>query len=295
MARINRRDFFHHSAGALAATASLSAVAGAAPVAPKATAIRTLGKTGIECSYLGIGTGIRGSAPGITALTLKLTGEEFIGLLEYAYQQGITYFDLADRYGSHIYMREAMKKSIPRDKVMLLSKMWPREPAQVKKDLDRARTELNTDVIDVVLMHCLRGGEEDWPEKLKPTMDVLSEAKAKGQIRAHGVSSHSFPALERVADTEWCDVVLARINPFGVRMDAPTDKVVPVLKKIHEAGKGIIGMKILGEGDAKCVENMDQSIKFPAELGCIDAMTIGFMSKEELDDVKNRIDSVQLA
>jgi hypothetical protein len=90
-------------------------------------------------------------------------------------------------------------------------------------------------------------------------------------------------------------VVLARINPFSCRMDGPTGTVVPILDKINKAGKGVLGMKILGEGDPKVVAKMDESLKFVAELGSVDAMTIGFMSKAELDDVVNRIAAVASA
>jgi len=279
----------------VAAAAAMPAAGAAGATLPRATDVRVLGQTGLTCSYLGIGTGIRGRGPAITDLTMKLTGQEIVGLLEYAYERGVTYFDLADRYGSHHYMREAMKRSIPRDKVMLLSKIWSREPDVAKSDLERIRMELETDCIDIVLLHCVRNGEENWPETLKPLMDILSDAKAKGQVRAHGVSCHNLAAFERVAGEPWADVVLARINPFGKRMDGPVDKVVPILKDIHDAGKGVLGMKILGEGDPKVVAKMDESLRFVAELGSMDAMTIGFLSKEELDDTMARIDAVAAA
>ncbi|MFO7975168.1 MAG: aldo/keto reductase [Candidatus Hydrogenedentota bacterium] len=295
MPNLDRRSFLKGTAGVLAAATLASSASGAQAALPKATDMRTLGNTGLKCSYLGIGTGVRGRGKGITDQTMKLSGEEYVGLLEYAYQQGLRYFDMADRYGSHNYMREAMNRSIDRDKVMLLSKIWSRDPHVVKSDLERMRKELGTDCIDVVLMHCLRGGEDNWPETLKATMDVLSDAKAKGWIRAHGVSCHNLKAFERVAEEAWVDVVLARINPFSVRMDGPTEVIVPILQKIHDAGKGVLGMKILGEGDPKVVAKMDESLKFAAELGSMDAMTIGFLSKTELDDVVNRIASVATA
>lgn len=293
MNNITRRDFLNYTAGAAAITAFAPALGyGAVPIRPKATDIRTLGSTGIQCSYLGIGTGIRGSAPGITDLTLNLTGNQIVGLLEYAYAQGITYFDLADRYGSHSYMNVALRRSIPRDKVMILSKVWSRDPERARTDLIRFRDELGTDYIDLVLMHCVRNGEEDWPETLKATMDVLEDAKAKGFIKAHGISCHNLQALERVAEEPWCDAALIRINPFGNRMDGPVEKVVPIIKKIHDAGKGVLGMKILGEGDPEVVSKMDESFRFIADLGTVNAMTIGFMSPAQLDEVMTRINAV---
>jgi len=284
MSKYDRRTFLKNTVGAIAATACLPALVGAASPALTATTVRTLGKSGLSCSLLGIGTGTRGRDDRTTDQT-RMPHADLVKLLQYAYDRGITYFDMADRYGSHPHMREALQASIPREKVMLLTKAWDREPEKIKADIERFRKELNTDYLDVVLMHCLRKGEEDWPNTLKPSMDVLSEAKSKGLIKAHGVSCHNLASLRRAADTEWADVVLARINPFGVNMDGPVNDVVPALKKLHDAGKGVLGMKILGEGNPEVTAKKNESVKFVLGLGSVDAMTIGFMNQGQLDEV----------
>ncbi len=118
--------------------------------------------------------------------------------------------------------------------------------------------------------------------------DLMAKCKEEGLIRAHGVSCHSIAALEAAAAEPWVDVVHARVNPLGHRTDGPMEQVVPVLKKIHDAGKGIIAMKLIGEGkfDAK---QRDESLKFAMGLGCIDVMIVGFEKKEEVDDFKTRV------
>lgn len=285
MKTLDRRDFLRHAVGAVAVTAAWPALAAPAAPALKATTIRKLGNTKLTCSLLGIGTGTRGSEQ---ADKLR---DDLVAMLEHAYARGITYFDLADRYKSHPYMKKALKKSIPREKIMLLTKTWSREPQDVSADIERFRKELDTDYLDTLLLHCIRNGEDDWPNKLKPAMDVMAEAKAKGLIRAHGMSCHNLEALKRVADTEWADVVLVRINPFSVNMDAPVEEVVPVIEAIHKAGKGVLGMKILGEGDPKVVAKIPETLKFALGLGAIDAMTIGFLSIKELDDMITHIEA----
>ncbi len=282
MNRMRRRDFLTTTAGLLAAATVLPEAVPAAETPLTATTVRTLGKTGLKCTLLGIGTGTRGQGPGITDQT-QLPEGELVKLLEYAYERGITFFDLADRYGSHAFMNQALKNSIPREKVMLLTKVWEREPETVRADIERFRKEIGTEVLDVVLMHCLRGGEDNWPDQYKATRDVLSEAKARGQIRALGVSCHTFASLKQVPVTDWADVVLVRINPFNSHMDGPVEEVVPVIQAIHDAGKGVLGMKILGEGDPNVVAKMSDSLEFVLGLGTVDAMTIGFMNRGELD------------
>ena len=145
-------------------------------------------------------------------------------------------------------MAEALKH-IPRDKVTVLTKTWARDPAEARADLDRFRKELGTDYLDICLMHCLTEG--DWTERYRGVMDVFSEAKEKGIIRAHGCSCHSIEALRAAAKSPWVEVDLVRINPIGSHMDADPDTVVSVLREMKAAGKGIVGMKILGQGDLR--------------------------------------------
>jgi len=206
--------------------------------------------------------------------------EQFLEVIERAYAHGITYFDMADMYGAHDYMREAMTRSVARDKVMLLTKTVAREAELIKADLERFRKELDTDVIDVVLLHCMT--EANWTETLKPCMDVLADAKAAGQIRAHGVSCHDLGALETAAQSDWVDIMLSRVNPYGVKMDAEPGKVIPILEKAHASGKGMLGMKILGEGQV--ADKIDESLRYVKSLGCIHAFTIGFVKPDEVDD-----------
>jgi aryl-alcohol dehydrogenase-like predicted oxidoreductase len=118
-------------------------------------------------------------------------------------------------------------------------------------------------------------------------MDVLSEAKEKGVIRAHGCSCHSIEALRAAAKSSWVEVDLARINPIGSHMDASPQEVVSVLQEMKAAGKGIIGMKILGQGDLR--GRVDDALLYALSLGVLDAFTIGAESKSEQEDLIRRI------
>ncbi len=290
MKSMKRRDFLKSTAGLLAVTGGLSAVAPASEAPLTATTMRTLGKSGLKCSFLGTGTGTRGRGFGVNDHT-QLPEGELVKLLEYAYDRGITFFDLADFYGSHPFMKQALKNSVSRDKVMILTKVWERDAETVRADIERFRQEIDTDVLDVVLMHCLRQGEDDWPDQFKATRDVLSEAKAKGQIRALGVSCHTMASLKQIPQTDWVDVAMIRINPFGKHMDGPVEDVVPVIKAIHDANVGVLGMKILGEGHPDVVAKIPESLKYVMDLGTVDAMTIGFLNQGEIDGMFDYIEA----
>jgi aryl-alcohol dehydrogenase-like predicted oxidoreductase len=286
---MKRREFLHRTAcaaGALSLHASVF-VRRAFALTPlerkfSASDTVTLGKTGIQTSRLAMGTGTVGSGHHSHQTALGVKG--LCDLLLNGYDHGLRFFDSADSYGSHPHLAEALKH-VPRDKVTVLTKTWARDAATARADLDRFRRELGTEHIDVCLMHCLTEG--DWTERYKGVMEVLSEAKEKGIIRAHGCSCHSIEALRAATKSPWVEVHLVRINPIGSYMDADPDTVVSVMREMRAAGKGIIGMKILGQGDLR--QRQDEALNFALGLNLLDAFTIGAESRSEQEDLIRRI------
>ncbi|QDV79510.1 aldo/keto reductase [Botrimarina mediterranea] len=259
---------------------------GAVPPPPMVT----LGNTGIRTTRLAQGTGVAGGNR--QSNQTRLGFEKFVSLIHHAYNRGVRFFDLADLYGTHLYFREALR-TIPRDEVTILSKLWWRYDGpeantsaafreQVTKSaLERFCHELSTDRVDIVLLHCLMDAK--WPEQMKPYRAALEDAKSRGQLKAMGVSCHDFGALKTAAQTEWVEVILARTNPEGVKMDASPAEVEAVLADAHAAGKTIIGMKIIGEG--QLADDRDRCIKYAQGHDWLDAMTIGFEKPEQIDDI----------
>jgi 1-deoxyxylulose-5-phosphate synthase len=285
---MRRRDFLVRSASGLGAawlssSSILNAIAAQTlPAKFSASDTVTLGRTGIKTSRLAMGTGTVGSGGHSHQTALGVKG--LSDLLLNGYDHGLHFFDAADSYGSHPHVAEALKH-VPRDKVTVLTKSWARDAATMRTDLDRFRRELGTDYLDICLMHCVT--EADWTERYKGAMDVLSEAKQKGIIRAHGCSCHSIEALRAAAKSPWVEIDLARINPVGAIMDADPATVVSVLKEMKTAGKAVVGMKILGQGALR--NRQDEGIKFALSLGILDAFTIGAESKQEQEDLIRRI------
>jgi len=242
----------------------------------------TLGSTGIKTSRLAMGTGTVGTGHHSHQTALGIQG--LSDLLLNGYDHGLRFFDAADSYGSHPHVAEALKH-VPRDKVTVLSKSWARDANGMRADLDRFRKELGTDYLDICLMHCVT--EADWTDRFRGAMDVLSEAKQKGIIRAHGCSCHSIEALRAAAKSPWVEIDLARINPVGAAMDADPATVVSVLKEMKSAGKAVVGMKILGQGALR--DRQDEGIKYALSLELLDAFTIGAENKQEQEDLIRRI------
>jgi aryl-alcohol dehydrogenase-like predicted oxidoreductase len=290
---MRRREFLHKSAMGLGAawlgSHALARTAVAEPVAAatrfSATDIVELGSTGIKTSRLAMGTGTVGTGHHSHQTALGIQG--LADLLWNGYDNGLRFFDLADAYGSHPHAAEALKR-IPRDKVTVLTKSWARDADTMRADIERYRKELNTDYIDIFLMHCLT--EADWTTRYRPVMDVLEEARGKGIIRAHGCSCHSIEALRAAAKSPWVQVDLARINPIESHMDADPATVVSVLKEMRAAGKAVVGMKILGQGDMRT--RQDEALKYALSLGVLSAFTIGAESRNEQEDLMKRIAAV---
>jgi 1-deoxyxylulose-5-phosphate synthase len=285
---MHRREFLIRSASSLGAawlsSKDLLAALATKPLPSKFSASDTvtLGSTGIKTSRLAMGTGTVGSGHHSNQTALGVKG--LSDLLLNGYDQGLRFFDAADSYGSHPHVAEALKH-VPRDQVTVLSKTWARDPATARADLDRFRRELGVDYLDVCLMHCVT--EADWTERFQGVMDVLSEAKQKGIIRAHGCSCHSIEALRTAAKSPWVEIDLARINPIGSHTDADPQTVVSVLREMKAAGKAVIGMKILGQGDLR--GRQSEALRYALSLGVLDAFTIGAESKAEQEDLVRRI------
>src|SRR5271166_6022294 len=219
----------------------------------------TLGKTGIKTSRLAMGTGTVGYAKHSNQTALGIGG--LSALLLNGYDHGLSFFDAADSYGSHPHVAAALKQ-LPRDKVTVMTKSPSRTPQEMRTD-------------------------RDWTERFKGTMDVLSEAKEKGIIRAHGCSCPTIEALRAAAKSPWVEVDLVRINPIGSHMDADPDTVVSVIRQMKSSGKGIIGMKVLGQGDLR--NRQSEAIKYALALNLLDAFTIGAESKGEQDNLIQRV------
>lgn len=293
--RITRREFLKGTA-VLAGTALLSSCS-TGPLAkrtPTAVDQVTLGKTGLKLSRLGVGTG---SNSGNVQRALGADG--FNRLIHYAYDQGITYIDTAESYRTHTMVRDAIK-GLPREKLFIQSKM-PGVPEKPLEVLDRYRKELGVDYIDSLLTHC--GVTANWDDERRRVLDALEEAKSRKIILAHGISCHSLPALTRAAELDWVDVNLVRINPQGAHIDTPAETwdaasdrshLPPVLRQIkimRQNNHGVIGMKIIGNGDFTNPEDREKSIRFTIQSGLTDAVVIGFKSPAEIDEAIKRINS----
>jgi len=280
---MNRRNFLRSAAAGSIALHAFPHHLFATTTKKYATDRIKLGPRGVEVSRLAMGTGTDGVG-GSSNQTRQLGLKGLAELLDAAYDQGVTFWDSADQYGTHPHVKEALKR-VQRERVTILTKTHASTEKEMRADLDRFRRELGTDYIDILLLHCMI--DDDWPERKKGAMAVISEAQEKGIVRTHGTSCHTLGALKAAAQNPWVEVDLARINPAQVAMDAEPSTVISVLQEMKAAGKGVIGMKILGAGALR--NRTDESLQFALAQDCLDCFTIGSESRAEMEDLLRKI------
>jgi hypothetical protein len=297
---VTRREFLTQTLAGTAATVigagALSAddAPGAAPAKRRtATDLVPLGKTGHRICRLGLGTGSNGGK-----VQRDLGQEGLTRLIRHAYDRGVRFIDTADMYEIHGMVAKAIH-GLPREQLWVQTKMrWePRYIAEgAEKCLDRFLKELDTDYVDSLLIHCAT--LSTWPEDLKAMMDFFDAAKEKKRLRAKGVSCHGLPALRAATKTDWIDVHLCRVNPQGRHVDGLTgtwsepgrpDDAFAEIRAMHAKGRGVIGMKIIGNGDFREAPDREKSVRFAMNCGFVDAVVIGCGSPAEVDEAIERI------
>lgn len=292
MTKLNRRQFIQVGVAGVAGFsvlgAGISQMSFSLPSNVQVDRVK-LGNTGLSVPRILMGTGSHGGGRASNQTRLGVDG--FVKLARYGHERGIRLFDSADSYGSHPFVKAALKE-IPRDETQILTKMWVTENSwnkvqPVPEVLDRFRLETGSDYFDIVLMHCLMKG--NWKEERKSYVDGLYKAKQDGIVKAVGVSCHNWDAMAEAVEDPWVDVILARINPFGTHMDGTPEAVMGLLEKARKNGKGIIAMKIFGNGDNVKEEERERSIRYAINSGNVHCMTLGMESPAHMDDAISRV------
>lgn len=195
---------------------------------------RPLGRTGLEVSEISLGTAEIGMAYGIAAR--KPAEPAAAALLHAALDNGVNLLDTARAYGdAEAIVGRTLKAR--RNEYILLSKVPAGLPDEVRRMVDRSLRELQTERIDVMLIHCAAGAEPD-----DATAAVLADCKAIGKIRFIGASVYGERAALASIDAEWCDCVEIAYSALDRRPEQRT------LARAEKRGVGVVARSVLLKG-----------------------------------------------
>lgn len=240
--------------------------------------INELGKTGIHVTEVGFGV----LTVGRTQMDLPV--EEGAAVLRYALECGINFLDTAEYYETYPYIKEALRGS--NFDPVIASKSLGHSYGEMKHAIEEARIALDRDVIEIFLLHEVRN-DPDFDNRAG-AWECLQDAKAKGLIKAVGLSTHHVDVAEKAAELKELDVLFPLINfrSLGIRKGtAPGSKEEMALeiKKAANAGKGVFAMKVFGGGNL--TGHYLEAIDYIRGLEGISSMMIGFGYNHEIDRI----------
>ena len=231
-----------------------------------------LGQTNIEVSRMCFGGLIIGP------LQANLSKEEGAKVILGALERGVNFIDTAELYGTYPHIREALKHW--QKDVVISSKCYAYTKEGAIESVERARKELDRDVIDIFMMHeqvsalTLRGHREAY--------EYYLEAKEKGILRAVGVSTHNIEVVDVAADMDDIDVIHPLVNKSGIGIgDGSIKDMLKAVEKAYNAGKGIYSMKPLGGGNL--LGSYGESMNFVLNLPFIHSIAVGMQSIDEVE------------
>lgn len=213
----------------------------------------------------------------IGPLQVGLPPEEGAEVIAKAFEMGVNFIDTAELYGTYPHIKEAIRKS--GIKPIIATKSYAYSTQGARESLEKARKELDVDVIDIFSLH-----EQESRLTLRGHRDALEyymEAKAKGIIKAVGVSTHNIEVVEACADMPEIDVIHPIVNKAGLGIgDGNIDGMLKAVKRAYEHGKGIYSMKPLGGGNL--LNSLDESIRFVLDIPYIHCIALGMQSIDEV-------------
>ena len=230
-----------------------------------------LGRSGLKVSRLCFGTLT------MSPLQRGMTPEEGARLLTHAYERGVRFLDTADLYGTYPHIRLALRDA-PDYVISTKAYCYDRETARAA--LERARAGLDRDVVDLFMLHeqeslyTLRGHLE--------ALEYLAEQKAKGRVRAVGVSTHYAGCVAAAPRFGMIDVIHPLINAAGIGIqDGTREDMEDAIRAARDFGIGIFAMKPLGGGHL--IGDGRAALEWALSNPLLDAIAMGMQSVEEID------------
>lgn len=244
-----------------------------------------LGSTGIHISQVGLGTVKLGRNQGVRyPQPFDLPSDhEILDLLACAQELGINLLDTAPAYGiSEERLGKLLKHR--RNEWIICTKVGEEfanneshfdfSPEATRRSIERSLKRLNTDVLDIVLVHS--NGEDKKIIAEDSIFEVLAELKKSGLIRAFGMSTKTIDGGMLAVDLS--DVVMVTYNPINKEEQ-------PVIAHAHKKKKGVLIKKALASGHLQKISDTDpvlESMRFIFHEPGVHSVILGTLNQEHL-------------
>jgi aryl-alcohol dehydrogenase-like predicted oxidoreductase len=245
--------------------------------------LRALGKTGIDVSAIGLGTVKLGRNQQVKyPSAFQIPGDEHVvDLLGFARSSGINLIDTAPAYGISEARIGALLPG-PREEWVLCTKVGEEfvdgaarhdfSAAHTRMSVERSLKRLQTDFLDVVLIHS--DGDDCRILDECGVFDELQRCKAEGLVRAIGLSSKTVEG-GLLGIVRGCDVLMVTHNPWY------TDES-DVLVRAAEAGVGVLLKKAFGSGHFGGDGSATEAIRFNLAVPGVSSVMVGTLSPDHL-------------
>lgn len=232
----------------------------------------TFGRTGFSVSKICMGTLTIGP------LQANLTTKEAVGLLTYAWDRGINFFDTAELYRTHD-MIGALPNHIRHDAI-IVTKSYAHTSQAMQESVENALRQMKLDVIPIFLLH-----EQETAMTMKghrPALDTLLAYKNKGLIKVVGVSTHTIEVTSLVRRMPEIEVLFSMFNIEGWGIKDGTQKEMEQeLEYAYKVGKGVYLMKVLAGG--RLLGRAKEAINYAFQFPYAHSASIGMKHPDEID------------
>ena len=200
-----------------------------------------------------------------------------------AFDEGITFWDTAEGYGTQPHLGEALQQ-LNREEIVIQTKTAVKDYDSASASIGKALTELQTDYVDVMLLHAISSPEDLATREREGAFDAFREAKAAGKVRVIGCSTHIYtgPVMDAVIDHPEIEVILTTANKEGKMLEGgPFDKHLEYIQRAYDLGKGISIMKVVVAGDIPA-EDMPEWIEWGFNLETAHAINLGMTEERHI-------------
>lgn len=233
----------------------------------------SLGKTGIKVTELCFG------ALPIGPIQANISVEKGAKLIRAALERGINFIDTAEGYKTYPHIKKALEGY--NGEVIIATKSYAKTYKKMEQSIKDALESLNRTHIDIFLIHAAKVTPSVFEERAG-ALQCLQDYKAKGTIRAIGISTHGMEIVRRATENKEIDIIFPIINKLGMGIiGGSVDEMVKAISGANKAGKGLYAMKALAGGHL--IDQLEESFNFVRNIKDISSVAVGMVNQKELE------------